>query len=96
MSGFRQCSPASARGQILQILAFFSLHPEGDEVGVDDQSTNRLSARERRRPKERRRGTGINFWTKDVSGWSVLPSFEFKRKSSPSVVSLQIVRKRSR
>ncbi|XP_013835581.2 protein phosphatase 1 regulatory subunit 12B isoform X2 [Sus scrofa] len=38
---------------------------EGDEVGVDDQSTNRLSARERRRPKERRRGTGINFWTKD-------------------------------
>ncbi|XP_047610816.1 protein phosphatase 1 regulatory subunit 12B isoform X10 [Phacochoerus africanus] len=38
---------------------------EGDEAGVDDQSTNRLSARERRRPKERRRGTGINFWTKD-------------------------------
>uniref|UniRef100_A0A8C3W7J3 Protein phosphatase 1 regulatory subunit n=1 Tax=Catagonus wagneri TaxID=51154 RepID=A0A8C3W7J3_9CETA len=38
---------------------------EGGEAGVDDQSSSRLSARERRRPKERRRGTGINFWTKD-------------------------------
>lgn len=32
---------------------------------MDEQSSKRLSIRERRRPKERRRGTGINFWTKD-------------------------------
>ncbi|XP_048665656.1 protein phosphatase 1 regulatory subunit 12B isoform X5 [Marmota marmota marmota] len=38
---------------------------ESEEVDLDDQSSNRLSIRERRRPKERRRGTGINFWTKD-------------------------------
>uniref|UniRef100_A0A8C5XVB8 Protein phosphatase 1 regulatory subunit n=1 Tax=Microcebus murinus TaxID=30608 RepID=A0A8C5XVB8_MICMU len=38
---------------------------EGEEADLDDQSSNRLSIRERRRPKERRRGTGINFWTKD-------------------------------
>ncbi|XP_004481972.1 protein phosphatase 1 regulatory subunit 12B isoform X2 [Dasypus novemcinctus] len=36
-----------------------------EEADLDDQSSNRLSIRERRRPKERRRGTGINFWTKD-------------------------------
>ncbi|XP_060220323.1 protein phosphatase 1 regulatory subunit 12B isoform X3 [Meriones unguiculatus] len=35
------------------------------EADLDDQSSNRLSTRERRRPKDRRRGTGINFWTKD-------------------------------
>ncbi|XP_057582474.1 protein phosphatase 1 regulatory subunit 12B isoform X4 [Hippopotamus amphibius kiboko] len=38
---------------------------EGEEADPGDQSSNRLSVRERRRPKERRRGTGINFWTKD-------------------------------
>ncbi|XP_073740693.1 protein phosphatase 1 regulatory subunit 12B isoform X6 [Callorhinus ursinus] len=38
---------------------------ESEEADVDDQSSTRLSIRERRRPKERRRGTGINFWTKD-------------------------------
>ncbi|XP_028344017.1 protein phosphatase 1 regulatory subunit 12B isoform X6 [Physeter macrocephalus] len=38
---------------------------EGEEADLGDQSSNRLSLRERRRPKERRRGTGINFWTKD-------------------------------
>uniref|UniRef100_A0A8C8YBW9 Protein phosphatase 1 regulatory subunit n=1 Tax=Prolemur simus TaxID=1328070 RepID=A0A8C8YBW9_PROSS len=38
---------------------------ESEEADLDDQSSNRLSIRERRRPKERRRGTGINFWTKD-------------------------------
>ncbi|XP_059002003.1 protein phosphatase 1 regulatory subunit 12B isoform X6 [Mustela lutreola] len=38
---------------------------ESEEADVDDQSSNRLSIRERRRAKERRRGTGINFWTKD-------------------------------
>ncbi|EFB22161.1 hypothetical protein PANDA_014990, partial [Ailuropoda melanoleuca] len=38
---------------------------ESEEADVDDQSSNRLSICERRRHKERRRGTGINFWTKD-------------------------------
>ncbi|XP_058389806.1 protein phosphatase 1 regulatory subunit 12B isoform X2 [Diceros bicornis minor] len=38
---------------------------ESEEADLDDQSSHRLSIRERRRPKERRRGTGINFWTKD-------------------------------
>ncbi|EGW02167.1 Protein phosphatase 1 regulatory subunit 12B [Cricetulus griseus] len=36
---------------------------EGDNL--DDQSSNTLTIRERRRPKDRRRGTGINFWTND-------------------------------
>ncbi|XP_030786136.1 protein phosphatase 1 regulatory subunit 12B isoform X3 [Rhinopithecus roxellana] len=38
---------------------------ENQEADLDEQSSGRLSIRERRRPKERRRGTGINFWTKD-------------------------------
>ncbi|XP_011787156.1 PREDICTED: protein phosphatase 1 regulatory subunit 12B isoform X2 [Colobus angolensis palliatus] len=38
---------------------------ENQEADLDEQSSGRLSVRERRRPKERRRGTGINFWTKD-------------------------------
>ncbi|KAJ8778516.1 hypothetical protein J1605_013485 [Eschrichtius robustus] len=50
----------------------YLLRTEGEEADLGDQSSNRLSIRERRRPKERRRGTGINFWTKDVSGLSVL------------------------
>ncbi|XP_059731597.1 protein phosphatase 1 regulatory subunit 12B isoform X4 [Bos taurus] len=38
---------------------------EGEEAEPGDQPSGRLSVRERRRPRERRRGTGINFWTKD-------------------------------
>lgn len=38
---------------------------EGEEADVGDPSSSRLSVRERRRPRERRRGTGINFWTKE-------------------------------
>ncbi|XP_006890592.1 PREDICTED: protein phosphatase 1 regulatory subunit 12B-like isoform X1 [Elephantulus edwardii] len=38
---------------------------ESEEGDLDNQSSSRLSIRDRRRPKERRRGTGINFWTKD-------------------------------
>ncbi|KAB0377328.1 hypothetical protein FD755_011772, partial [Muntiacus reevesi] len=41
---------------------------EGEAAEPGDQPSGRLSIRERRRPRERRRGTGINFWTKDVSG----------------------------
>ncbi|XP_074078486.1 protein phosphatase 1 regulatory subunit 12B isoform X7 [Macrotis lagotis] len=38
---------------------------ESEDLHLDDQSSNKPSIRERRRPKERRRGTGINFWTND-------------------------------
>ncbi|XP_020858798.1 protein phosphatase 1 regulatory subunit 12B isoform X6 [Phascolarctos cinereus] len=38
---------------------------ESEDPDLGDQSSNKTSIRERRRPKERRRGTGINFWTKD-------------------------------
>ncbi|XP_043780043.1 protein phosphatase 1 regulatory subunit 12B isoform X4 [Cervus elaphus] len=38
---------------------------EGEAAEPGDQPSSRLSIRERRRPRERRRGTGINFWTKD-------------------------------
>lgn len=41
---------------------------EGEEAGMDDQSSNRLSTRERRRPKERRRGTGIWITDDDETG----------------------------
>ncbi|XP_036926453.1 protein phosphatase 1 regulatory subunit 12B isoform X3 [Sturnira hondurensis] len=38
---------------------------ETEEAGADDPSAGGLSVRERRRLRERRRGTGISFWTKD-------------------------------
>ncbi|XP_059573202.1 protein phosphatase 1 regulatory subunit 12B isoform X2 [Alligator mississippiensis] len=38
---------------------------EYEDQDLDDRSPNTQSIRERRRPKERRRGTGIIFWTKD-------------------------------
>ncbi|XP_019478717.1 protein phosphatase 1 regulatory subunit 12B-like [Meleagris gallopavo] len=38
---------------------------ECEDADVDDRSANKQSIRERRRPKERRRGTGIIFSTKD-------------------------------
>ncbi|XP_025067164.1 protein phosphatase 1 regulatory subunit 12B isoform X7 [Alligator sinensis] len=38
---------------------------ECEDQDLDDRSPNKQSIRERRRPKERRRGTGIIFWTKD-------------------------------
>ncbi|XP_053103036.1 protein phosphatase 1 regulatory subunit 12B isoform X3 [Hemicordylus capensis] len=38
---------------------------EYEEQDLDDRTSNKQSVRERRRPKERRRGTGISFFTKD-------------------------------
>ncbi|XP_042743044.1 protein phosphatase 1 regulatory subunit 12B isoform X4 [Lagopus leucura] len=38
---------------------------EREDADLDDRSPNKQSIRERRRPKERRRGTGIIFSTKD-------------------------------
>ncbi|ETE66025.1 Protein phosphatase 1 regulatory subunit 12B, partial [Ophiophagus hannah] len=36
-----------------------------EDQDLDDRTSNKQSVRERRRPKERRRGTGISFFTKD-------------------------------
>lgn len=53
------------------VLVLTPLSPaESEETGVGDSCAGGLSVRERRRPRERRRGTGISFWTKDVSGRS--------------------------
>lgn len=60
-----KCSLPCAPDSECSLLAF-SL-AESEEASVDDPSSGGLSVRERRRPRERRRGTGINFWTKDVS-----------------------------
>ncbi|KAJ7331825.1 hypothetical protein JRQ81_014005 [Phrynocephalus forsythii] len=38
---------------------------ECEDQDLDDRTSNKLSVRERRRPKERRRGTGISFFTND-------------------------------
>ncbi|KAH0618976.1 hypothetical protein JD844_018562 [Phrynosoma platyrhinos] len=38
---------------------------EYEDLDLDDRTSNKQSVRERRRPKERRRGTGIPFLTKD-------------------------------
>ncbi|XP_054837455.1 protein phosphatase 1 regulatory subunit 12B isoform X8 [Eublepharis macularius] len=38
---------------------------EYDDQDLDDRSSNKQSVRERRRPKERRRGTGISFFTNE-------------------------------
>ncbi|XP_057396256.1 protein phosphatase 1 regulatory subunit 12B isoform X6 [Balaenoptera acutorostrata] len=43
----------------------YLLRTEGAEADLGDESSDRLCVRERRRPRERRRATGINFWTKD-------------------------------
>lgn len=71
MYSFRShCPVCMARVLKVHILCYLWAEKEGADL--DDQSSNRLSVRERRRPKDRRRGTGINFWTKDVSTWSEL------------------------
>ncbi|XP_055000231.1 protein phosphatase 1 regulatory subunit 12B isoform X2 [Sorex araneus] len=43
---------------------------EREDADLDEQSSNRLSTRERRRPKERRRGTGIWITDDDETGGS--------------------------
>ncbi|KAL0609026.1 Protein phosphatase 1 regulatory subunit 12B [Plecturocebus cupreus] len=63
---------------------------ENEEADLGEQSSKRLSIRERRRPKERRRGTGINFWTKDEDETDVSEEvketwgIEWKRQKSSS------------
>ncbi|XP_075766315.1 protein phosphatase 1 regulatory subunit 12B isoform X6 [Pelodiscus sinensis] len=61
----RALGPDSVNPEDFQSTATEMEKNECDDQDVDDRSPNKQSIRERRRPKERRRGTGISFWTKD-------------------------------
>ncbi|XP_069731840.1 protein phosphatase 1 regulatory subunit 12B isoform X8 [Phaenicophaeus curvirostris] len=56
--GLDSVNPADFRGAEME-------KNECEDQDLDDRSLNKQSIRERRRPKERRRGTGIIFSTKD-------------------------------
>eukprot|EP00075_Anas_platyrhynchos_P011508 XP_027300761.1 protein phosphatase 1 regulatory subunit 12B isoform X9 [Anas platyrhynchos] len=58
--GLDSVNPADFRG-----AATVMEKNECEDPDLDDRSSNKQSIRERRRPKERRRGTGIIFSTKD-------------------------------
>uniref|UniRef100_A0A8C4VAL5 Protein phosphatase 1 regulatory subunit n=1 Tax=Falco tinnunculus TaxID=100819 RepID=A0A8C4VAL5_FALTI len=60
--GLDSVNPADFRGAATEMEK-----NECEDQDLDDRSPNKQSIRERRRPKERRRGTGIIFSTKDVS-----------------------------
>uniref|UniRef100_A0A8C0HGX2 Protein phosphatase 1 regulatory subunit n=1 Tax=Chelonoidis abingdonii TaxID=106734 RepID=A0A8C0HGX2_CHEAB len=63
----RSLGPDSVNPADFQSTATEMEKNECEDQDLDDRSPNKQSIRERRRPKERRRGTGISFWTKDVS-----------------------------
>ncbi|KFP25254.1 Protein phosphatase 1 regulatory subunit 12B, partial [Colius striatus] len=73
--GLDSVNPADFRGADTEMEK-----NECEDQDLDDRSANKQSIRERRRPKDRRRGTGIIFSTKDVS----LSSLE-KRSSSCNI-----------
>uniref|UniRef100_A0A8V5H0S9 Protein phosphatase 1 regulatory subunit n=1 Tax=Melopsittacus undulatus TaxID=13146 RepID=A0A8V5H0S9_MELUD len=73
--GLDPVNPADFRGAATEMEK-----NECEDQDLDDRSPNKQSIRERRRPKERRRGTGIIFSTKDVS----LSSLQ-KRNSSCNI-----------
>ncbi|KGL90310.1 Protein phosphatase 1 regulatory subunit 12B, partial [Charadrius vociferus] len=58
--GLDSVNPADFRGAATEMEK-----NECEDQDLDDRSPNKQSIRERRRPKERRRGTGIIFSTKD-------------------------------
>ncbi|NXJ12890.1 MYPT2 phosphatase, partial [Odontophorus gujanensis] len=58
--GLDSVNPADFRGTATEMEK-----NECEDPDLDDRSPNKQSIRERRRPKERRRGTGIIFSTKD-------------------------------
>nr|XP_009665626.1 PREDICTED: protein phosphatase 1 regulatory subunit 12B isoform X2 [Struthio camelus australis] len=58
--GLDSVNPADFRGAAMEMEK-----NECEDQDLDDRSPNKQSIRERRRPKERRRGTGIIFSTKD-------------------------------
>ncbi|NXJ68468.1 MYPT2 phosphatase, partial [Rostratula benghalensis] len=57
-------NPADFRGAATE-MEKNGRYPGEERTDLDDRSLNKQSIRERRRPKERRRGTGIIFSTKD-------------------------------
>ncbi|KFP12040.1 Protein phosphatase 1 regulatory subunit 12B, partial [Egretta garzetta] len=61
--GLDSVNPADFRGAATEMEK-----NECEDQDLDDRSLNKQSIRERRRPKERRRGTGIIFSTKDDDG----------------------------
>ncbi|XP_065451063.1 protein phosphatase 1 regulatory subunit 12B isoform X8 [Chrysemys picta bellii] len=61
----RSLDPDSVNPADFQNTATEMEKNECEDQDLDDRSPNKQSIRERRRPKERRRGTGISFWTKD-------------------------------
>uniref|UniRef100_A0A8C4YHM4 Protein phosphatase 1 regulatory subunit n=1 Tax=Gopherus evgoodei TaxID=1825980 RepID=A0A8C4YHM4_9SAUR len=79
----RSLGPDSVNPADFQSTATEMEKNECEDQDLDDRSPNKQSIRERRRPKERRRGTGISFWAKDVSdlveGWVL---FVFRLESA--------------
>uniref|UniRef100_A0A8C5F168 Protein phosphatase 1 regulatory subunit n=1 Tax=Gopherus evgoodei TaxID=1825980 RepID=A0A8C5F168_9SAUR len=61
----RSLGPDSVNPADFQSTATEMEKNECEDQDLDDRSPNKQSIRERRRPKERRRGTGISFWAKD-------------------------------
>ncbi|CAI5777915.1 protein phosphatase 1 regulatory subunit 12B isoform X11 [Podarcis lilfordi] len=57
---------------------------EYEDQDLDDRTSNKQSVRERRRPKERRRGTGISFFTKDDDEMDGTEEVKEDRKAPPS------------
>ncbi|NXG11822.1 MYPT2 phosphatase, partial [Sakesphorus luctuosus] len=63
--GLDSVNPADFRGAATEMEKNGMYQEECEDQDSDDRSLNKQSIRERRRPKERRRGTGIIFSTKD-------------------------------
>lgn len=70
--------PSSLTGITSDYSSYFRTSGEADIVGttrrgdekdgeekLDDKSQNKPSVRERRRPREKRRSTGVSYWTQD-------------------------------
>ncbi|NWR91832.1 MYPT2 phosphatase, partial [Furnarius figulus] len=63
--GLDSVNPADFRGAATEMEKNGTYQKKCEDQDSDDRSLNKQSIRERRRPKERRRGTGIIFSTKD-------------------------------
>ncbi|NXF70954.1 MYPT2 phosphatase, partial [Sclerurus mexicanus] len=63
--GLDSVNPADFRGAATEMEKNGTYQEKCEDQDSDDRSLNKQSIRERRRPKERRRGTGIIFSTKD-------------------------------
>ncbi|NWV82738.1 MYPT2 phosphatase, partial [Dasyornis broadbenti] len=63
--GLDSVNPADFRGAATEMEKNGTYREKCEDQDSDDRSLNKQSIRERRRPKERRRGTGIIFSTQD-------------------------------